>query len=118
MAQITENMEINKTDNIHYDYEEITVERKKTITFSTENKKIKQIEILTYLQSLKLDKHIECFQTLMKDNIILYEITCKTEELKEEILSQRAVKPKTTNQPTLLLIQFSKRCVPEWFGDT
>ena len=85
MAQTTENMETNKTDYTHYEYEEIAIERKKTITFSTDNKNIKQIEILTYLQSLKLDKHIECFQTLMKDNIILYEITCKTEELKDEM---------------------------------
>lgn len=72
------------TDNIHYDYEEVTVERKKTITFSTENKTIKQIEILTYLQSMKLDKNIECFQTIMKEDTVMYEITCKTEILKEE----------------------------------
>ena len=65
MEEIQQNPYNTKNDNMLYEYQEMTAERKNTLTFLTENKTIKPIEILTYLQSLHLKNHMECFQTLV-----------------------------------------------------
>lgn len=86
MAQSTEETNMkNDNANIHYEYEEIIIARKKTITFATDNKNIKPVEVLTYLQGLNYLECVECFQTIMKENLILYEITCKSEVLRSDM---------------------------------
>lgn len=78
----------NNDDRSHFEFEEINVERKKTITFISNNKNIKSEKILAYLQGVNLIEKTECLQTIYKEEKTYYEITAKTFQNKEEIETQ------------------------------
>ena len=68
----------NNDDRSHFEFEEINVERKKTITFISNKKNIKSEKILAYLQGANLIEKTECLQTIYKEEKTYYEITART----------------------------------------
>lgn len=79
------NQNQNEQERMNYELEEINIERRKTITFVSNNKTIKPEKILAYLQGLELLHLTECVQTIYKEEKNYFEITAKTLENKEEI---------------------------------
>ena len=92
---------------INNQFQEISIERTKTLTYGVEDLNLRAEEFLSYITTLKLAHHVACIQKFTVGNITMLEVTCETpfnkDQLQKKIFEARIM---FNNQP---LKEYSNR---------
>ena len=92
---------------INNQFQEISIERTKTLTYGVEDLNVRAEEFLSYITTLKLAHHVACIQKFQVGNITMLEVTCETpynkDQLQKKIFEARIM---FNNQP---LKEYSNR---------